>query len=103
MTYNPVTPIDTDAVPCRRDPERMFPTGIQNTRKAQEASARAVCRTGNGGRACPLIDRCLRYALRHNVDGVWAATTLDERVAIRERTGVVAIPLVLSPALRAAS
>ena len=98
------TPLDTDAVPCRRQPERMFPTGTKpNTLAPQEAAAKAVCRTGNNGRACPVLDRCLRYALRHNVEGVWGATTTEERQKIRDRTGVVAIPIALSPTLRHAS
>lgn len=93
------TPIDVDAVPCRANPEAMFPTGIQKQRAAQDAAAKAVCRTGNNGKACPVIDRCLRYALRHAVEGIWAATTLEERQAIRGRTGVVADPIGLSEAM----
>ena len=93
MTFSTPITIDTDTVPCRRDPERQFPVGHGSAREAQEHAAKTVCRRGDNGRACPLIDRCLRFALRHAVEGVWGATTAEERQAIRARTGVEAIPL----------
>ena len=93
MTYSHPLPIDHESVPCRKDPERQFPVGSGEARTAQENRAKTVCRRGNNGKACPLIDRCLRFALRHSVEGVWGGTTEDERQAVRARTGVEAIPL----------
>lgn len=58
--------------PCRRDPDLWF----SETREAQELAADA-CRT------CPLLDRCLSYAVaareRH---GVWGGTTPNERAEL---------------------
>jgi hypothetical protein len=103
MTYDHPVPVDTDAVPCRRDPERMFPVGNGASREAQDHAAKAVCRFGNGGHHCPLFSRCLRFSVRHSVDGIWASTTPEERQKIRDRTGVEAIPLYLSPSPARAS
>lgn len=104
MTFDPITPLDADDVPCRKDPERMFPVAHNAaTREAEEHAAKAVCRFGNNGHACPVFGRCLRFSLRHSVEGIWAATTPEERAKIRERSGMEAIPLRLSPSLRHAS
>lgn len=92
-------PLDTATVPCRRDPESMFPTTVGPRRVADEAAAKAVCRSGDNGRACHAIERCLAEALRWNVDGIWAATTPEERKAIRDKTGRVALPMALSDAI----
>lgn len=94
---NTPTPLDGPEVPCRANPEAMFPTSTHGQRALEDAAAKAVCRTGNNGKPCPVLDRCLRYSLRHDVDGIWAATTPDERQGIRERTGVVPIPVVATP------
>lgn len=82
---------EAEEVPCRADPERMFPSSHGAARPAEDKAAKEVCRTGNNGEPCPVLDACLRYALRYDVDGIWAATTPDERQAIRERSGVVPI------------
>lgn len=97
MTYDSPVPLDVDEVPCRKDPERHFPTGTKpHTLSPQEKAAKTVCRTGNNGRACHMLDRCLRYSLRYAVEGIWAGTTFEERRAIRERTGVEAISITTS-------
>ncbi|MCU1677703.1 MAG: transcription factor WhiB [Frankiales bacterium] len=63
---------------CRDvDPELFFPAVGANG--AAIESAREICHT------CPSIDRCLDWAIAHNVDGIWGATTTQERVAIRRR------------------
>lgn len=35
--------------------------------------AKQICRT------CPVIHDCLAYATAHDLDGIWAATTREER------------------------
>lgn len=86
MTAYPA-PIDTTAVPCRKDPESMFPTSTGPHREAQENRAKTVCRTGANGGRCPIFDACLAEALRFDVVGIWGATTKEERDEIRKRTG----------------
>lgn len=90
-------PIDTDTVPCRANPELHFPTATGPRREAQENRAKTVCRTGSNGHRCPLFDACLTEALHWDVVGVWGATNEKERDAIRKRTGVVPLPVVVSP------
>jgi hypothetical protein len=97
VTYSHPVPIDTDAVPCRKDPERQFPNGSGAAREAQEHAAKAVCRFGNNGRACPLLVRCLSYGIQYAVEGVWGATTEKERQDIRDATGTV--PISITPGM----
>jgi hypothetical protein len=89
------TPIDSDEVPCRKDPDRMFPAGNGAAREAQEHAAKAVCRFGNDGRACPLLVPCLSYGLDFAVEGIWGASTEKERENIRRATG--AVPISITP------
>ena len=61
------------------DPELFFPgDGII------PGKAKAVCRS------CDHIQECLIWALHHQVDGVWGATTPRDRQHIRRETGIVA-------------
>lgn len=55
------------------DPDLFFPEPGQTEQTEQ---AKAVCA------GCPVRESCLRFALRHAVDGVWGGTTEDERRAI---------------------
>jgi WhiB family redox-sensing transcriptional regulator len=85
-------PIDTDAVPCRRDPERMFPVADKPGGYAASVErAKAVCRT------CPLVDPCFAYAIRVDVAGVWGNSSEQERQEFRKNNGIVPIPVVSSP------
>lgn len=95
MTYDTVTPLDVEAVPCRRDPEKQFPTATGAAREAQEHAAKAVCKRGNNGAPCHLFDRCFAYSMRFAVEGVWAATTWAERQKLREANGEV--PISITP------
>lgn len=90
------TPLDAASAPCRKDPERHFPTGNGPRREAQEQKAKTVCNTGDNGGPCRLKEPCLAYSLRYDVQGIWAATNERERQAIRDRAGVVAIPVIVS-------
>jgi WhiB family redox-sensing transcriptional regulator len=56
------------------DPELFFPESGQTE---QIERAKAVCAD------CPVLTSCLRFALRHPVQGVWGGTTEDERRALR--------------------
>lgn len=80
-------PIPADArTPCRRgDPDRFWPTQVSHRSEIQPVI--------NECRACPVIDDCLEWALYHEPDGLWAATTPNERRAMRKRLGIiVAVP-----------
>lgn len=80
-------------IPCRANPERQFP----NSDPQEIEAAKTVCLKGNAGRRCEFIERCLEQALHVNYQGIWAATTEDERAKIRRRKGVVPLPVVVSP------
>lgn len=45
--------------------------------------------------SCPVAAQCLDYALRHNVDGVWAGTVPDERRQLRKLSGITAVDINL--------
>ena len=94
MTYTHPVPVDVATVPCRRDPEKQFPTSHGDKRTRDDAAAKTVCTRGNNGRPCHLLAPCLRYALRHTVEGVWGATTEEERKKMQEANGIVPLPLV---------
>lgn len=40
--------------------------------------------------SCPVQTECLDYALRHNVEGIWAGTTPRERKKLRRYAGIIA-------------
>jgi WhiB family redox-sensing transcriptional regulator len=64
------------------DPELFFPraTGGKWSARYQEQvnTAKAVCRE------CPVADLCFEFAMDTHAEGVWAATTDDDRKAMRE-------------------
>ena len=64
---------------CRdADPELFFPIGTTGPGSRQAEEAKRVCRT------CPAQSQCLAWALDNGVtDGVWGATTADERRRLR--------------------
>jgi len=62
------------------DPELFFPIGNTGPAVRQIEEAKAVCRT------CPVIDKCLEYAIETGQDhGVWGGMSEDERRAIKKR------------------
>lgn len=62
---------------CRgADGEAFFPSPADHERTEQ---ARQICRR------CPVLRACLAYALEWDVDGIWAATTKQERDALRKK------------------
>jgi WhiB family transcriptional regulator, redox-sensing transcriptional regulator len=64
---------------CRgEDPGLFFPLGESGTSLRQVERARAVCRS------CPVLTTCLRYAMDTGQQGIWGATTDDERRAMRQ-------------------
>lgn len=95
MTYDTPVPLDTDTVPCRRNPEKQFPKSNGAAREAQEHAAKTVCRRGNNGKPCHLFDACFAYAMEYAVEGVWGASTWAERQKIRAANGVV--PISITP------
>ncbi len=67
---------------CRKfPPEYWFPIGTSGPAAAQAEEAKAVCRR------CPVVERCLRYALDtpQLTDGVWGGKTVEERRLIKAR------------------
>ena len=65
------------------NPEVWFPLPSESAKPAK-----AICRR------CPIQDPCLTYALQYAVHGIWAATTIEDRAAIREARGIVPLPVV---------
>lgn len=59
----------------------------------QLAEARATCE------GCPIRNQCFDYAIKVNVDGVWAATTQRERAAYRMTHGIIAHDMSMEPYL----
>ena len=58
------------------DPEAFFAVKKDDKRTQQ---AKRVCRH------CPALKDCLRFALTHNLVGVWGGTTDRERADLRRR------------------
>jgi len=68
-----------DNAACRdADPDLFFPIGTTAPALRQVWEAIRICQ------ACPILVRCLAWALEHGVtDGVWGGTTAEQRRAIR--------------------
>ncbi|MFF0337927.1 WhiB family transcriptional regulator [Streptomyces fimicarius] len=66
---------------CRvEDPDLFFPIGTTGPAVAQAEEAKAVCRR------CPVMERCLDWALESGQDyGVWGGTDEEERRRIKRR------------------
>ncbi|MFJ8107680.1 WhiB family transcriptional regulator [Streptomyces sp. NPDC096132] len=62
------------------DPDLFFPIGISGLTAVQVDEAKAVCCR------CPVVERCLDWALRvGHVEGIWGGTTESERRAMSRR------------------
>jgi WhiB family redox-sensing transcriptional regulator len=61
--------------------EIFFPIGSTGPSLLWIEDAKAICRT------CPkdVVEQCLEYALDHNSDGVWGATSEEERRSMKRR------------------
>ena len=70
-----------DLARCRdEDPKLFFPISTSGPALAQVERARAVCRR------CPVMDRCLEWALSTGQSaGIWGGLTTEERRALRRR------------------
>ena len=42
---------------------------------------------------CPIYQQCLEYALHVKVDGIWAATTPNQRKLMRRRMGITGVAI----------
>lgn len=76
MTTSPPLPRADEAFPCAGpdvDRELFF----EENNPARIDSAKAYCRR------CPFRDACLNWALTVGEQGIWGATTADERKALR--------------------
>lgn len=78
-------PVARDVDPACRgaDPELFFPFADAHARQAK-----AICHR------CPLLGRCLPYAIAYAVTGVWGATTEGERNAYRRANGIQPISIL---------
>jgi hypothetical protein len=76
---------DAGPTPCQLDDEldrRWFVEVVQERGRAQ-AAAEAAQEVVDACRGCAVVDLCLRYAhASHERDGVWGATTPEERAAL---------------------
>ncbi|MGP3637228.1 WhiB family transcriptional regulator [Streptomyces sp. 24-1644] len=76
-------PVNTNwrgAAACKDDPELFFPIGNTGPALLQIEEAKAVCR------ACPVMERCLRWALESGQEyGVWGGTDEDDRRSMKRR------------------
>jgi len=74
---------------CRDLPSEMFfhPDGERGPRRRnRENVAKAVCGT------CPVLDACRKHALAvQEPYGIWGGLSEDDRVAILDRVGAVAL------------
>jgi len=66
-------------------PELFFPLTMKETQ--QIALAKEVCSE------CVVIQNCYDYAIKVNVQGIWAGTTLDQRNATRKRLKLVPLQM----------
>ncbi|WP_326621956.1 WhiB family transcriptional regulator (plasmid) [Streptomyces anulatus] len=78
-------PVNTNwrtAAVCRdEDPDLFFPIGTTGPAVVQAEEAKAVCRR------CPVMERCLQWALESGQDhGVWGGTDEEDRRRIQRRT-----------------
>jgi WhiB family transcriptional regulator, redox-sensing transcriptional regulator len=73
---------------CRdADPELFFPISMTGAALRQIEEAKRICR------GCPVRVQCLAWALDNQVtDGVWGATTPQQRHAIRRLPRQAAAP-----------
>lgn len=77
----PVEPVRWLQAACRGEDPELF------DEQRYELFAKAVCAR------CQVRQRCLDYALRHAVVGVWGGTADAERAQLRQRRGITAAPL----------
>lgn len=72
----------TRAACAKEDPDLFFPIGSTGPALLQIEEAKAVC-----NRRCPVIERCLQWALESGTDdGVWGGLSEDERRALKRRS-----------------
>lgn len=78
------TPPPNTGTPCADvDPELFFPAKGGSATKAKQ-----VCNGTGRGDACPILAKCLEWALQHEKEGVWGGTSPEERDKIRRKQGV---------------
>lgn len=86
----PYPPVDGTQPCAGEDPELFFLTtsSMDNAFKLP----RAIAACGD----CTFRRPCLAYALTHAVTGVWGGTTAPQRVALRKKHGITAVPVGIS-------
>lgn len=86
----PFPRVDGSQACAYEDPELFFPV---STALAAAEPAIEVCRS------CRFVRPCLAYALTHQEEGVWGATTADQRRALRIKHGLEAAPVAVPAAI----
>ena len=64
-------------------PDWWFPD--KRTPKSETQHAINICNR------CPVLEQCFQYAMRVDVEGIWGATTYEQRRTMRRRLGMRAI------------
>ena len=79
----PVAPAFDGTQPCASvDPELFFPEGPSNVHLSAKRAITPICGS------CEFSAPCLDYALKNDVQGLWAGTTEPDRKAIRRKKGI---------------
>jgi len=68
------------------DTDMFFPLDVPRKGKSikeEKERTAAACRVCRG---CPVREQCLEFALENNEQGVWGATTPQERERIKEES-----------------
>lgn len=78
-----------DRAPCRHgDPNRWWPTRLTNRAILQPVLDECA--------RCPFLAPCRRWAVLHEMDGVWGGTTPKDRKKIRKHLGLVCLTPYMS-------
>lgn len=85
----PYPPVDGTQPCAGEDPELFFLTSSSMDKTYKLDRAIDTCRD------CPFRRPCLAYALTHAVTGIWGGTTRPQRVALRSKHGITAVPVDL--------
>jgi WhiB family redox-sensing transcriptional regulator len=68
----------SEPLPCQtRNPEDYFPEKHRRILSGANFDARSAC----GG--CPVVEKCLKFAIENYAVGIWGGTTSYERAQLR--------------------
>lgn len=70
-----------EIVPCTSYPDAYFPELTKDSLELAN-QAKAMCYS------CPVITKCLNYAIKYEEHGVWGGTTANQRDQFRKQAGI---------------